>query len=447
MQRLFSPAITVLNRMGYTKKFTLLWVMSLLAIAVVVYSLFVNLDRVIQPSQQRLKGLALIEPITRTVQSIQLHRGLSATLLGGNQSMRDKFAASEMKAVEAFKTVEGKLPASLAASEDFRHINADWERLRKDGLKWTIAENFAAHTRLIEQIQWFELLMADEYLLAMDQDLATYYLIDIATNKLSRLLENLGQLRAYGTGVLIGRSISEDQRIELRIMLAELNTTLNHLNIIIGKVSHYNPAMQGALRIVSEQVAGSVQTVGGIVKSDILTGRLATPPETFLNMATAEIDSSYAQMYETLLPMAESLTSARIDRARKELFTSVGISLLIFMLVVYLSVSIYYAIIGSIQSLARSARAFAAGNLQERVKLETHDELSWVSDSFNEMADGFNALLEAQKQAENALRKSKKLLQKCTSPHILEGSRFALSGLQHSVCERCRVLQPGRTDR
>ena len=405
MQAIFSPSIALLNRLNYTKKFTLLWLMSLFAIAVVVYSLFVNLDRVIQPSQQRLKGLALIGPITRTVQSLQLHRGLSATLLGNNQTMRDKHTATEREAVEAFKYMEGKLPVSLVASEDFRHIKADWELLRKDGLKWTIAENFAAHTRLIEHIQSFELLMADEYLLVMDQDITTYYLIDIATNKLSRLLEHLGRLRAYGTGILISRKISEDQRVELKIMLAELNNALNYLNVSIDKVSNYNPAMQGALRIVSGQVASSVRMVAGIVTSDILTGRFATPPETFLNMATAEIDKSYGQLYESLLPMAETLTSARIDRAKKELFTSVGISLLVFLLVVYLSVSIYYAIVGGIQSLARSARTFASGNLDERIKLNTRDELSQVGDSFNEMADGFSAMLEARKRAEESLAK------------------------------------------
>ena len=92
MQILFSPAIFVLNRLSYTKKFTLLWLVSLISVAVVAYSLFASLERVIQPSQRELEGLALIKPITRTVQAIQLHRGISAALLGGNETMRDKRA-------------------------------------------------------------------------------------------------------------------------------------------------------------------------------------------------------------------------------------------------------------------------------------------------------------------------------------------------------------------
>lgn len=78
-----------LSRMGYSRKFTLLWLVSLAAIAVVIYGLFVNLNRVIQPSLRQLEGLALIEPLSRTVQRMQLHRGFSAALRARREAQTD----------------------------------------------------------------------------------------------------------------------------------------------------------------------------------------------------------------------------------------------------------------------------------------------------------------------------------------------------------------------
>jgi len=227
MKRLFYPTIALLNRMGYTKKFTLLWLVSLIAIAVVVYSLFASLDRVIQPSQRELQGLVLIEPVSRTVQLIQLHRGLSTALLGGNETMRDRRAAREREAVEAFKTMEGVLPPGLASSKDFQRIKADWERLRKEGLQWTVTENFAAHTRLVEQLQLFELSVADDYALTLDTELTTFYLIDTTINRLPHALEHLGQLRAYGTGILARKQITESQKARINSLMGESGSTLN----------------------------------------------------------------------------------------------------------------------------------------------------------------------------------------------------------------------------
>ena len=404
MQKIFSPAIALLNRFGYTKKFTLLWLLSMIAIAVVVYSLFVSLERVIRPSQQQLQGLVLVKPIAQAVQAIQLHRGISAALLGGNETMRDRRTTKGKEAAAAFDAMEGKLPASLASGEDFRLIRSNWEQLRKAGLHLTVAENFTAHTRLIEQLQLFEVFVADEYLLTLDPELSSFYLIDTAINKLPHALEHLGQIRAYGTGILAGKRITEAQKTELKVMVAELDNTLKLLGINLGKAIRYNPAVQKPLHAVSDDIAGSSRQITGLVASDILTGHFATPPGEFLDIATAAIDRSYAQMYDTLLPTAESLIQARIARAKNTLHTSTGIALLAFLLVVYLSVSIYYAIVGGIQSLARSARAFADGDLNTRIKLDTRDELSWVGDSFNEMADGFNAMLEARHEDEARLR-------------------------------------------
>ncbi|WP_435626262.1 EAL domain-containing protein [Candidatus Ferrigenium straubiae] len=404
MQAIFAPAITLLNRWGYTKKFTLLWLLSMIAIAVVVYSLFVSLERIIHPSQRQLEGIVLLKPIAQTVQAIQLHRGISAALLGGNETMRERRAAQEKAAVAAFKAMEARLPASMVSGEDFLLIKADWELLRNNGLNLTVAENFAAHSHLIEQLQLFKVFVSDEYLLTLDPELASFYLIDTAINKLPHTLEHLGQIRAYGTGILTGRRVSELQKADLRVMIAELNNTLRLLEINLDKAGRYNPSVHASLIAAYGDIAGSSRQITGLVASDILTGRLATPPGEFLDTATSAIDRSYTQMYASLLPTAEALIEARITQAKKTLYTSTAIATLAFLLVVYLSVSIYYAIVGSIHSLARSARAFAGGNLGMRIKLDTRDELSWVGDSFNQMADGFNAMLEARREDEARLR-------------------------------------------
>ena len=61
MRSIFSPAIAVMNRLGYTKKFTLLALASTVAFAVVVYGLFASLDKEIGIVQRELEGIALVE--------------------------------------------------------------------------------------------------------------------------------------------------------------------------------------------------------------------------------------------------------------------------------------------------------------------------------------------------------------------------------------------------
>ncbi|MDH5711456.1 MAG: EAL domain-containing protein [Gammaproteobacteria bacterium] len=405
IQLLCTPAITLLNRMGYTKKFTLLWLLSMVAIGVVVYNLFVSLDRVIQPSERELEGLLLVEPITRTIQAVQLHRGITMALLSGNEAMHERYMAQEKIAAASFSAMEEKLPTSLADSEDFRKIKTAWAQLHNQAPDWDRETAFAVHTSLIEALQIFEVSVADKYLLTLDPEIASFYLIDTVINKLPHAVEHLGQIRAYGSGILTERQISEQQRIKLSTLIAEFNTTLKRLRNNLDKTGHYNTNVKTSLHTTIDEISHSAQQIINLVKLDLLTGHLTTQPESFLLIATKEIDNSYTQMYDSLLPTIKLLINARIDNAKHTLRISTGLALLAFTLVVYLSASIYYATINSIHSLVRSARAFAEGNLNERARLDTRDELSVIADSFNAMAEGFNAMLNARKHAEAQLLK------------------------------------------
>jgi len=400
MKLLFYPAIALMNRLGYTKKFALLGLLFLIAIAVLMYSLFASLESVIHTSQRQLASISLIEPISRAVRDIQLHRGLSAALFGGNDAVRDNRAAQEKKTVEAFHALEQKLPAGARATEDWRGIRADWQALQKDGLDLTAAENFAAHTRLIDQLLHFE---AGQI---RDIEIDMFYLVDIITNRLPDVIEHIGRIRAYGASILSEKQITEAQKRVMYGMLANLHDTLTPLETSFDKAAYHNPALQGSLTTASRVIVDSVREVIALVESDILTGNFTVSPEDFLMVVTTVIDDYYSKLYESLLPSAENLFNVRIAQAENALRASIGVAFLLFLVVVYFSIGSYYAAIDNIQTLARSARAFAGGDMDARVELGTHDELGQVANSFNEMADGFSALLAEQKQVEQLLRKS-----------------------------------------
>ena len=404
MRAFFSPAVALMNRLDITRKFALLGLMLLVAIAVVVHSLFVSLDRVIISSQQELQGLELIKPFPRTVQMLQQHRGLSAGLLGGDETMRDSRVSTERDVASALNEMWGKSYSGMASSEGLQYIRTDWERLRNEGLNWTEAENLAAHTRLIDRIQSFEGMVADEYALTLDPELSTFYLIDTVVNKLPHALEHLGQIRAYGAGILAKKQASPQQKIEISILVAELDDALGMLRTNLDKVGRHNPALQGLISAASRDIADSAQQIAGLVASDILTGHFAVHPNNFFGVSTAAIDRSYTQLDEALLPAAEVLISARIARAKNTLHASIGIASLLFLVAAYFSVGIGRAIIVNIRSLARSARAFAGGDLEERIHFGSRDELGRVGESFNEMADGFSALLKVSRENEARLQ-------------------------------------------
>ena len=405
MRAFFSPAMALMSRLNIARKFTLLGLMSLGAMAVVAYSLYASLDEDINFSQRELEGLKLIEPFPRIAQTLQQHRGLSAGLLGGDESMRGSLSSIEMDVTEAFEAMSGKLPPGLASSEDLQQIRADWQRLREAGLTWAAAKNTAAHTHLIQRVQLFEVRIADEYALTLDPEIGTYYLIDTIANKLPHAIEHLGQLRAYGTGILAEKQATPQQQTEISILISKLGDVIGDLEINLDKASRHNPSLQDLISTAFRDISGSAQQITDLVASGILANRVvAGDPANFFVQSTAAIDKSYTQLHEALLPTAEALIKARIARAENTLHLSIGIATLLFLLVAYFSIGISRAVVINIRALARAAHTFASGNLSEPINIGARDELGQVGDSFNEMANGFSALLKTSRENEARLQ-------------------------------------------
>ena len=402
--RIFSPANLVMGRMGITQKFAVLGLMSSIAIAVVVYTLFVSLNQVINTSQRQLEGIALIKPFSQSIQLLQQHRGLSNGLLSGNRAMREQRLRVGAEAVAAIQAVEEAMPRSMGASEGFHRIKANFARIRRDGLDWTAAESFAAHTRLINQMQAFGVSAVDDYALTRAPEIGTFYLIDTTLNKLPRALEHLGQIRAYGTGILASKHASEHEKVEMNTLVAGLRDSIESLEANLDKAGHDQPAKQSSSPTVAKAVVDSAIRIIDLVAADIVSGRFATPSTDFFGLATVAIDKGYTLLYESLIPMSESLIRARIAAAERTLYTTIGTAVLLFLVVIYFSIAICHTIVRSILSIAESARAFTRGDMSKRIHLDTRDELGRVGDSFNEMAEGFSTMLEAHREDEVRLR-------------------------------------------
>jgi len=403
MRSFFSLSTSLMNRLSYTGKFALLGLISLLAIAVVVYGLFANLNQTIRTTQQELDGIALITPTSRAIQLVQRHRALSAAVIGDAAERKNLLTSTESEIVDAYSTIENKLPSHLLLSKNWRHIKESWGYLLQTGLSMKMGANFTAHTQVIDQLLSFEADIADEYKLTLDSEISTYYLIDTIISKLPRVLEDLGQIRGLCTGILASKKLSP-QEFDLHIVIAKLDDSIASLKANLKKTAVNNPEVQAELMAASNSISDSWQRIYDIIKSDIYTRRFAMSSEEFFLLATEEIDSGYLNMSKILLPTSEMLLKSRQAQAEKSLYTSMFIASLLFLVVIYFAIGIYKSITDSIKSLANSARSFANGNTQQRVNLIAHDELSQIGDSFNEMAEGFNTLLKTHLQDETRLR-------------------------------------------
>jgi|GEM_PF-1931593 len=407
MKSLFSPAISLMNQFRYKQKFAFLGIISLIAIGILIYSLFLGLNQVVSNSQQQLQGLRLITPLSKTIQSIQQHRGLSAGFLGGNQAMSSLRAKKELEVFSNLDNSESYAPLLLSDNSSWLSIKRTWNKIINKGLSLSIAKNFTQHTQLIEQLEFLKVMLADEYSLTFTTEMDTFYLLDTSIHKLPKAMEQLAQIRDFGTSILAKKNASEYQRIELIVLIAKLEISLRELTINLNKTANLNNIVRPQLHTAAADITDSAHQIITLVQSDLLGDIFYTAPDLFFNQVTKAIDSSYAQLYTTLLPTTKNLTNRRLQHAKNILYISISISLILLLIVLYFVIGIYYSMKGSVQTLTRSLHAFADGNLEQRIHLQTQDELNHIGNSFNQLAEKTTSLLA---NLENSQKKTQQVL-------------------------------------
>ncbi|MBK7563269.1 MAG: hypothetical protein IPI21_02765 [Propionivibrio sp.] len=137
MKTLFIPAISLLNRLGYTKKFAIMGILALVAISMLAMNLYHSLTRVIHRSQQELVGIEMIKPIASLMQHLQAHRGLSAGVLNGDEEMEERRAPSKKR---SGKRSASWRPVSRRNWRQAKLGRRSWEngrRSRKMASRWS----------------------------------------------------------------------------------------------------------------------------------------------------------------------------------------------------------------------------------------------------------------------------------------------------------------------
>ena len=385
-------------------KFLVLGLLYVIAVVAVGLGLYLHLNRVIHSSEQELGGIEQVRSITKTIQLLQSHRGLSATLFG-EDTMREAFTNNEF-------ALRGSLAATAIASAtagtdlqaEWQRIVADWDRLHREGPGWAVADNFFAHNRLLDKLQTLKRRIADHSSLSVDPDIDVHYLLETSIQTLPMALETLGQLRGLGAGILAKRRISDDQKLQVRVLLANLGSARHALSMNLADTVRYNPGVERSLRIAFRDFDQALPGLLAQVEDDILGERFSQTSAAYFDLATTVLDSGYLQLFDVMLPTAQQLIRSRIAQARWDMLVTVGIALALLLIASWLFGGIYSSIVNSVRTLVAAASGFAEGDFSQRVQLTTRDELAQVGVSFNHMADRFTAMLHTHKDSEERLR-------------------------------------------
>lgn len=398
MRALIDPAVALMNRLSYPRKYAVMGLMMMLVALTLLFHLYSSLNAIVVSTRTEIQGLERIRDTQGLIRALQIHRGASTAELSGNASLASVRSARERDADQLFARLDSALGSTeLGRSQLWVRSKDAWRSLQSGWRQTSPAENLKRHSALIADLLEYQVSVADAYGLMLDPDSGSYYLIDTLVNKVPVVLERLGLCRARGTAVLARKAIDENQKVEFAALLADVEAQMRLYRYGMSKVAQ---SPEGALLSAKADVFNtSVNATVRLMREDILGARFSTDPKRYFELTSELIDTGYNQIFEQMIPATEALLQTRLASVLRTLWSDVALVALLFAAVLWLGVGAYASMTRQIREFAKTAQSMAGGDLSVRVASRTRDEMSDLVRDFNVMADGFSSLIERVRES------------------------------------------------
>lgn len=397
MKVIFQPAVSLLNTMRFPAKFSMIFLVVLLPLLFLSYSLINTLTDKIEFMQGEQLGIRYLQAARLPMEYIQQHRGMTAAYLNGAKDFHDRIM---QKRNDVDKYFAGLIQADKDLGKDLqtaglvKPIKQQWDRIKSDSLTQPAADAIKAHSVLIADILKLMVHVADSSAITLDPGLDTYYIGAGLVNILPNLIENMGQARAVGSGVAAKGSFDQKTFVRLSLLAQNLETYGKQLDEALKAAFNTNEILKSKLSTVVDSNHSAIVSIEKLLHKDLLDAETITiDSATVFDTATKAIAGSY-KLYDSLAPVFNEILQDNVDALVQKEVIEVIIVVLVLLIVFYLFVGLYFSISSNIELIGNATNDLAHGNLLTRLELNTKDEMQQIAIDFNEMAEQFEALVQ-----------------------------------------------------
>ncbi|RCS56435.1 HAMP domain-containing protein, partial [Parvibium lacunae] len=399
MNKIFAPAIKLMNRLTFPSKIGLLGVLFCIPIGFMLIKLLDKYAVDIGFAQSERHGLAVIMDARQVLQPLQAHRGLSRLYLSGDTAIESRLQETAKKVDNALIKLgqsNAQYGEELKTVKDLEAVKNLWGELKVTGKQLSVAENRARHMTLIGQLMTLITNAADNSNLTLDPDLDSYYLMDAVVFRLPVLGETLGNSRALASAIAKKKEGIDREQVELSGLAKALELDLASLQADYAKSIGANPDIKAALSEKSAQVLAGLTKYHSYLKEQFIqVDKVEIDTKVYFEEVSKLAESMYV-LFDVTAAELDTLLLKRIDRFASDRLQTLIITAVALLTALFLFFGLLVAVRRAFSIINQGASKIANGDMSAEIFSDTKDELAEVTQSVNAIVVNLKKFVSAQ---------------------------------------------------
>ncbi|MFL5801548.1 MAG: PAS domain S-box protein [Roseiflexaceae bacterium] len=403
MKQLFTPAIALMNRLTYPRKFVLISLLLVAPLALALTLLILSIDSGVEVARLELQGNAYLRPLRKLMEHALKDKMLANDYLFGNTALHEALIDNQAQIDRDFqelRAVDQRFGAELQTTAQLQALEASWNDLKSDVLNSSIHGSADLHTKLIADTRALISLVGDTSHLILDPNLDSYYAMDAVLLKLPEAQDLLAQVRFLGDQVLDQKekALSPEDTTRLTILSGLIRANIDATNRGMAVAFKVTPALQTELGAPLQAHTTATHALLSQIDQEIIFARsVSLQRAAFDATATQALETNFS-FWDRTVEALDTLLYGRIDQFNQQKYLSIATTALGLLLVLYFCTGFYLSVMRTVSRLDKTARRMISGDSIEQLQLDNRDELGQVARSFNDIATALIAA-SAQRQA------------------------------------------------
>jgi len=357
---LFGPGIRLMRQLRIATKMSLMGLFLLVPLVLLLATTYHNGESERRFAAGELEGTRLAVQLSELVVHTQSHRGLTHRVLSGDagaSAARD-LARSAMS--EALRQLDAAVTEthSFDAASLWRERRETLQMLAEGRHAAQRQEAFAQHTVAIESLRQMMMLVGERSGLVLDPEANTFFLMDIALERVIPLAETLGLTRGQGAAILVRGDASNTERVQILGRMDLLTTQVSDLRHKFAALERSGSAAPSGWQESLARMEEFGRHVRTVFSADAIDGDAAG----FFDRASQTMADLQRMDREVLAKLKSGLEGRRASRARS-MALELGVAGAGMLLMAYFAISFYLSFVGAFRALSLGVSKVAEGNL------------------------------------------------------------------------------------
>ncbi|WP_131671430.1 methyl-accepting chemotaxis protein [Pseudomonas parakoreensis] len=399
MKSLLYPAVSLMNRLSFGMKFSLISVLFLVPMLVTNFYLVRDSYREFQGTRVELQSLDLLGSSLSLRRDLEtLNNLVQINVVLGQSGKADNLEA-QISSLE--QDVLARLQGLQAMTDDPEQVKLFHGKrdemisaFKAQQAESSLQSKSAMIGKLLGNAQIFSQIIASQAGLSRDNQSDIRQLSELLTNITPGVTQTLGEGRAIGSYSLGQGFLNSSSSTRFDELLAQIEKLQAEYALKLQDALDSSKAARASLSAPSDSSKTSLKQASELFEAKVVVAEtLDTPWQAFYDQVTGLMAQTY-QLNDATLKFLDTQLQQRLAQNRTHMVLQAVALSVVFVLIFYLYAGFYASTRTTLKRLGAMMDKVAAGDMTVNFKASSRDELGELGEVFNGTVRKIHDLIE-----------------------------------------------------